>query len=154
MISWMRDAETATSVLDVDYGKLLAAGKRILLFDLDNTLARRGMRELPQASLSLVQWLLRRGFRVGILTNRRRNADDPVVITLREHVPVVHAAGKPRRRGFVELLSQLNGTPRESVMIGDRRLTDVLGAWRMGIHMIRVVDRNRVPSGGSSRRSV
>jgi uncharacterized protein len=130
--------ETVPTIHEIDYERLYAEGKRLLLFDLDNTLGKRGMRDLPARSLSLLLSLQHRGFRVGVLTNRRRNAEDPAVRVLRRHMPVVHAAGKPRRRGFIELLEDMGGRGSEAVMIGDRRLTDVLGGHRMGLNVIRV----------------
>jgi len=134
----LRPSESAPSVFDIDYDRLRAAGKRILLFDLDNTLGRRGARHLTDGVLEFLVDLEDRGFRVGILTNRRRNAQDPAVHALREEMPVIHAAGKPARRGFLKLLAELEGTPDEAVMIGDRWLTDILGANRLGIYSIRV----------------
>ena len=134
----LHPTELAETIYDVDYESLRALGKRALLFDLDNTLGKRGRKTLPGRSLQLVLSLVERGFRVGVLTNRKRNANDPAVLTLREHIPVIHAAGKPRRAGFRELLATLDATPEEAVMIGDRFLTDVLGANRLGIHSIRI----------------
>ncbi len=145
----LRATETAETIFDVDYDRLCASGKRVLLFDLDNTLGKRGMEHLPERILGFLLVLRERGFAVGVLTNRRRNAEAPAVRTLREHVPVVHAAGKPSRRGFLKLLDLLGGTPADAVMIGDRRLTDVLGANRLGIHSIRVRRRESATGGGS-----
>ena len=134
----LRATETAETIFDVDYDRLRVAGKRFLLFDLDNTLGRRGMERLPERIVDFLSSLGERGFAVGVLTNRKRNAEDPAVHALREHVPVIHGAGKPARRGFLELLDLLSGSPVDAVMIGDRRLTDILGANRLGIHSIRV----------------
>jgi len=134
----LRAIETARTIHDVDYARLRAEGKRALLFDLDNTLGKRGMKHLPERILGFLLSLKEQGFQVGVLTNRKRNAEDPAVRTLREHVPVVHAAGKPARRGFLELLAALNASPEHAVMIGDRRLTDVLGANRLRIYSVRV----------------
>jgi HAD superfamily phosphatase (TIGR01668 family) len=134
----LRPAETAETIFDVDYDRLRVEGKRFLLFDLDNTLGRRGMARLPERIVDFLSSLGERGFAVGVLTNRKRNAEDPAVHALREHVPVIHGAGKPARRGFLELLDLLGGSPVDAVMIGDRRLTDILGANRLGIHSIRV----------------
>jgi len=139
----LRATETAETIFDIDYDTLHAAGKRVLLFDLDNTLGRRGIEHLPERILGFLLSLRQRGFRVGVLTNRRRNAEDPVVHALREHVPVVHAAGKPARRGFLDLLDVLGAMPADAVMVGDRRLTDILGANRLGIHSVRVLSRTR-----------
>ncbi len=137
----LRANETAETIFDVDYDHLRAAGKHILLFDVDNTLGRRRMEHLPRPILDFLLGLRGDGFRVGILTNRRRNAEVPAILTLKQHLPVVHAAGKPARRGFLRLLACLDGTPREAAMIGDRRLTDVLGANWLGMYSIRVRSR-------------
>ncbi len=133
-----RGTETVSTIHEIDYERLYAEGKRLLLFDLDNTLGKRGMRNLPSRSLFLLLSLQHRGFRVGVLTNRRRNSQDPAVRVLSQHMPVVHAAGKPRRRGFIALLEAMGGRRSEAVMIGDRWLTDVLGGHRMGLNVIRV----------------
>jgi HAD superfamily phosphatase (TIGR01668 family) len=134
----LQPAETTETIFDIDYERLRESGKRTLLFDLDNTLGRRGMRHLPEYVSDFLRSLLDRGFAVGIITNRRRNADAPAVRTLSALMPVIHAAGKPRRRGFLDLLDRLGGAPEDAVMIGDRRLTDILGANRLGIHSILV----------------
>lgn len=138
MIGRFRATKTVRSVDTIDYDELWGAGKRVLLFDLDNTLCRRGMAEIPEMSHRLLESLREKGFRVGILTNRRSGDEDAALAELRRTVPVVHAAGKPRRRGYVELIDRLGGSSDDSVMIGDRRLTDVWGARRMGLYVIRV----------------
>jgi len=143
----LRPTETAETIHDIDFDRLRSCGKHILLFDLDNTLGRRGMHHLPGPILEFLRALVDRGFAVGVVTNRRRNADAPAVHALRAHVPVVHAAGKPGRRGFLELLARLGGEPEEAVMVGDRRLTDILGANRLGIYSILV----RFPLCGGGR---
>ena len=150
MIGLLRATKTVQSVYTIDYDELWEAGKRVLVFDLDNTLCRRGMDEIPEVSQRLLHRLQRKGFRVGILTNRRGGAEDPAVGALRRTVPVVHAAGKPQRRGYVELLDRLCGSSEDSVMIGDRRLTDVWGAKRMGLYVIRVRRCCRSPQCSSS----
>ncbi len=78
------------------------------------------------------------GFKIGILTNRRIGTNDPVIHSLGEKYPVVIRAGKPRRRGFREILARLDVSPSAAVMVGDRRLTDVAGANRLGIYSIRI----------------
>jgi len=135
---YLRPTETVPTIADIDYDRLHAIGKRLLLFDLDNTLGRRGTEHLPERILDFLRSLRDRGFAVGIVTNRRWNTEVPALQKLRDFVPVVHAAGKPRRRGFLELLERLGGTPADAVMIGDRRLTDILGANRLGIYSILV----------------
>ena len=138
MMSRLRPIQAANSVLDLNLSQLFAAGKRALIFDLDNTLCRRGARTLDPKVGRYIADVQEAGFCVGILTNRRRNADDSIVHDLRRIAPVITAAGKPRRRGYVQMLEKLDSTPAKSVVIGDKRWTDIWGANRMGIHSIRV----------------
>ena len=138
MMSKLRAAQVANSVLELDLPQLFTLGKRALIFDLDQTLCPRGTKTLdPEVTRHIVD-VQKAGFRVGILTNRRRNGDNAIVHDLRKIVLVITGAGKPRRKGFVQMLEQLDMTPAKSVMIGDKRWTDILGANRMGIYSIRV----------------
>ena len=134
----MRARERARSILDVDYERLYGLGKRAILFDLDNTLGGRRPAELSPAVTGLLDRLTQMGFRVGILTNRRIGTKDPVIVELAAKYPVRCRAGKPRKSGFLEILAEMGVPPNKAVMIGDRRLTDVLGANRLGIYSIRI----------------
>jgi len=138
MMSRLRPTQAAKSVLDLNLPQLFALGKRVLIFDLDQTLCRRGTNTLDPEVAQYIIGVKEAGFRVGILTNRRRNSDQPIVHDLRKIVPVITEAGKPRRKGFVQMLDRLDSTPAKTVMIGDKRLTDIWGANRIGIYSIRV----------------
>ena len=138
MMSRLRPTQVVDSVLDLPLSQLFATGKRVLIFDLDHTLCRRGTKTLDPKLGKFIEDIQATGFRVGILTNRRHNANDPIVHALRKRIPVIAAAGKPSRRGFIRMLEQLDSTPAKTVMIGDKLWTDILGANRMGIHSIRV----------------
>ncbi len=143
MTKLLRPCETVRSIFEVDYPRLYRAGKRAILFDLDNTLGGRRPRRLDPQVKELLEEITRMGFKVGILTNRRIGTNDPVIHSLGERYPVVVRAGKPRRRGFREILDRLDASPSEAVMIGDRLFTDVVGANRLGIHSIRIRSARR-----------
>jgi HAD superfamily phosphatase (TIGR01668 family) len=134
----LKPRETAATVFDVDYKALSANGKRALLFDLDNTLRRRWAPRLFPGAKELLRRLEQEGFAVGILTNRKRIGRDRLLYSLAKQMTVVHHAGKPRRKGFLELLGKLGASVEDAAMVGDRRLTDVLGGNRLGIHTVRV----------------
>ena len=141
---WLKPDRTADTVFDIDYAALYKDGARALLFDLDKTLGPRKAEALPERAYRLLESLAEQGFRIGILTNRRRPKNDAVIDDLRDRHVLLHSAGKPRRRGFLSLLDRLDATPAEGVMIGDKRITDIVGANRVGIFSIRVrgyVDR-------------
>jgi len=134
----LRPREEAESILDIDYERLYRLGKRAILFDLDNTLGGRRPAQLAPEVTLLLDELTKMGFYVGILTNRRWGTDDPVIVELRCKYPLRVRAGKPRKGGFKEILSQLDIPYERAVMIGDRLFTDVFGANRLGIYSIRI----------------
>ena len=138
----LRPSETVETVFDIDFEALRAQGKTVLLFDWDNTLTKRRSCVLPHRSAALLTHLADSGFRVGILTNRRAHRTVDGV-----SFPMICHAGKPRARSYRSLLAQLEASEHEAVMIGDRRLTDVLGGNRIGLHTILV---RRPPRDGPS----
>ena len=134
----LRAREVADSVFDINYDRLRTLGVRALLFDLDNTLGRRGSKSLGDGARELLHELEQHGFRVGILTNRKRRRADELAAALAREFTILDVARKPSRKGYASVLAQLGETPAAAAMIGDRRLTDVLGANRSGIYSIRV----------------
>jgi len=134
----LRPSETARSLEAIDYDRLYARGKRAILFDLDNTLGRRRSETLDPGVAELLSRLARQGFRIGILTNRRFVTDDHVIRQLSAAYPLRYRAGKPGKKGFLGILGELGVPPEKTVMIGDRILTDVIGANRLGIYSIRL----------------
>ena len=134
----LRPCEEASSILDVDYERLYRLGKRAILFDLDNTLGGRRPAQLAPEVTSLLHDLTEMGFRVGILTNRRIGTKDAVIVKLARSYALRCRAGKPRKKGFLDILAQMNLPAERAVMIGDRLFTDVLGANRLGIYSIRI----------------
>jgi len=129
--------ETAASVFEVDYDRLFADGKRTLLFDLDDTLGTGKPHRLASSVEELFRRLASIGFQIGILSNRRWRIDR-IAADLSGRFPTRFRAGKPARRAFREMLHEMAARPDETVMIGDRRLTDVLGAKRAGLHSVLI----------------
>jgi HAD superfamily phosphatase (TIGR01668 family) len=134
----LRASETASSIFEVDYDRLWADGKRAVIFDLDNTLGERSTTTLRPEVRAFLDQLSVRGFRVGVLTNRRWRSVEELVSQLGSEIPVVRMAHKPSRKGYAALLAALGVSAAEAVMVGDRTLTDVFGANRCRIHSIRV----------------
>ncbi|MEA3238925.1 MAG: HAD-IIIA family hydrolase [Candidatus Bipolaricaulota bacterium] len=134
----LRPSETAESIFDVDYERLYRLGKRAILFDLDNTLGGRRPAKLAPEVSALLGKLTKMGFGIGILTNRRIGTKDAVIVELARSYPLRCRAGKPRKKGFLDILAQMDLPAERAVMIGDRLFTDVLGANRLGIYAIRM----------------
>ena len=116
---------------------LSESGIKLLLCDLDYTLAPRSV---ATADVVLRAWLAecrRAGIRVMILSNNRScKRVDTFCSDL--GIPYVGHAGKPGRRGFQEAMALANVAPAETAMLGDKLLTDVLGAKRSGILALMV----------------
>ena len=133
-----RPRELVPSIFDIDFARLYREGKRVVLFDLDNTLGRRWPKRLDPDVVRLLEDLKHMGFQVGILTNRRKSNGDLVIEHLAQNYPLLHRAGKPSKKGFLQLLKEFDASPREAVMVGDRLLTDVFGANRLEIYSVRI----------------
>ena len=133
------------TIFDIDFEYLWKEGKRALIFDLDRTLAAGRRANLHPKVYRLLSSLQERGFAVAILTNRHFQVKrDQVIADLAQNYPLIYAAGKPGKKGFLTLMAKMNATPADTVMIGDRLLTDIWGANRLGIYSIRIVSKSRV----------
>ena len=117
-------------------------GIRLLLCDLDYTLAPK---YVPGPDEALHRWLTAMregGIRVMILSNNR----SPVRVErfCRDlGIDYVGHAGKPSPRGYRQAMEKAGVTPGETAMLGDKLLTDVLGANRSGVWAVMVE-----PAGG------
>ena len=122
---------------DVTPEFLSEQGVALLLCDLDYTLAPRSV---AKPDFVLRAWLKdcrEAGIRVMILSNNRSPARvDAFCSDL--GITYVGHAGKPGRRGYQEAMALANVSPRETAMLGDKLLTDVLGAKRSGVLALMV----------------
>lgn len=133
----MRPDEQIDSIFELDPRRLREMGVRGIIFDLDNTLGRRGARELEERVLELLARLEREGFQIGILSNNE-GAERERLLSKLDGYPVYLNAQKPRRRGFRWILREMGLEPEEVAMVGDTLFTDIWGAKRLGIYSILV----------------
>ncbi len=112
-------------------------GIRLLLSDLDFTLAPKSVRDPNQQLLTWLQTLQAAGIRVMILSNNRSPAR---VERFCKNLGITYVghAGKPSVRGFREAMEKAGVTGKETAMLGDKLLTDVLGARRAGVWALMV----------------
>ena len=116
---------------------LRGLGVKLLLADLDYTLAPKRQREPDEALRAWTESLRAGGVTLAILSNNR----SPVRVerfcgTL--GISYVGHAGKPGTRGFFEAMRRGGAAPGETAMLGDKLLTDTLGAKRSGVLMLMV----------------
>ena len=120
------------SVLEIEPGDLAARGIKLLLADLDNTLARYGQ---PDPEEKIVEWresLRRAGVELFLLSNSRRPARVSHYAQAL-HIPVLGHAGKPGTKGYLAAMERMGRAPRETAMVGDQIFTDIWGAKRAGV---------------------
>ena len=112
-------------------------GVRLLLCDLDYTLAPRSV---PRPDETLRLWLAdckAAGVEVMILSNNRssrRVQPFPADLVIRHP----RHARKPHAPGCREAMSLAGVTPERTAMLGDKLLTDILGARRSGVLALMV----------------
>ena len=110
---------------------------RLLLCDLDYTLSPRSV---PCPDAALRAWLAdcrRAGVTVMILSNNRSTRR---VETFCGELGIQYVghAGKPGTAGYCQAMLQAGEPPEHTAMLGDKLLTDVLGAKRSGILALMV----------------
>ena len=122
-------------------GQALAArGVKLLLCDLDYTLAPKSQREPDEAVRCWIASLREAGVEVMILSTTRSPAR--VEQFCRElGISYEGHAKKPGTAGFRRAMTRQNVTAAETAMLGDKLLTDMLGANRSGVLALMVEPR-------------
>ena len=115
-------------------------GIRLLLCDLDYTLAPKSQRGPDETVRRWIGQMRQAGVEVMILSNNRSPARveqfcRELGITYEGH------AKKPRTVGFRRAMARCGVTPKETAMLGDKLLTDMLGANRSGVLALMVEPR-------------
>ena len=112
-------------------------GIKLLLCDLDYTLAPRSVARPDDTVLAWVNAMKAAGVEVMILSNNR--SSERVELFCKDMgITYVGHAGKPAKRGYREAMAKAGVTARETAMLGDKLLTDVLGARRSGVLALMV----------------
>ena len=122
---------------DITAKMLTQRGIRLLLSDLDYTLAPRSVAVPDDAVRYWLDEMHAAGITVMILSNNR--SGERVDTFCRDlGIPYVGHAGKPSRRGYHEAMEKAGVTAAQTAMLGDKLLTDVLGAKRSNVLALMV----------------
>ena len=112
-------------------------GVRLLLCDLDYTLAPKTVRTPPEGVQAWIDGLKAAGITVMILSNNRSGKRvDQFCRTL--GIDYVGHAQKPSPKGLRRAMAKAGVTERETAMLGDKLLTDVLAANLSGVTALMV----------------
>lgn len=136
-MAWFRARFTAHDIYEISGAALERRGIKLLLADLDNTLAPYGV---PLPDEKLKAWrddLAARGVTLFILSNNRHE-NRPRIFAEGLDVPFIGHAGKPKTPSFVKAMEQMGVTREQTAIVGDQVFTDVLGGNRAGVSAILV----------------
>lgn len=119
-------------VTDIDPQALAGKGIRLVLADLDNTLAPY---KVTQPSDEVIAWkeaLEAAGIQLFLLSNSRKPGRAQAFagqlgILFQGH------SGKPKSLGYLRAMERMGVRPEETVMVGDQIFTDTLGANNAGV---------------------
>jgi hypothetical protein len=121
-----------SSIYNIDLAQLTQQGVRLLLLDLDNTIARYGQPEPDEALRRWGEAAKAQGLTLFVLSNGRRPARSKRFCES-WGVPYLSHAGKPKTRGFAVAMERMSATPQETVILGDQIFTDIWGGHNAGL---------------------
>jgi hypothetical protein len=124
-------------IYSINYKKLYKEGKRVLLFDLDNTLVPYNEYTSSPKTKKLINNLKEIGFQIYIFSNSIRGRK---VKRVAENLDIDYKlfSKKPFKHNFKKLIKKNNYKIEELVMIGDQMFTDILGGNKMKITTILI----------------
>jgi len=128
------------SVSDIDFEKLLKIGKRVFLFDFDNTIGVWKSQIIPENVLNIFEYLKSNGAQVFIITNgKRRNMHGKV------DVQIIWRSLKPLTFKVKKNIGNYLKDKSRVVVIGDQISTDILFGKLLKVYTIKVepIDTSR-----------
>lgn len=136
MLRYFKPDAYYRSLADVDFDACYAAGYRVVLLDLDNTLIRHGQKQLTAFSESQIRRMQKAGLRCAILSNGMAYRVEPFA---KAHgIEFIAQAGKPSSRGVLRAAEKYQTPVSQILLIGDQIFTDVLCGRRSGTGTILV----------------
>lgn len=122
-------------IYKIDYNKLYEEGRKIILFDLDNTIISYKVQNPCEKAVDLFKKLKDMGFIVVLISNNYSKRVDVASQVL--EVYGLAKAKKPLKMGYKRIMKKYDiKDKREVIAIGDQILTDVFGGQRIGIDVI------------------
>ena len=125
------------SLFDIDFKELKSTGINAVLFDLDSTVLEL-LKELKQ------------NFVIAIISNNKREEYISKVQAMSDF-PVIGNANKPNPKVMREFLKSVNILPENTVVVGDRPLTDILAGKLLGAKTVLVDSITRESENKSTR---
>jgi uncharacterized protein len=135
---------TAPTVAAIDLDRLVAAGIKGMILDLDNTIVSENDRYISPHAIDWIDRAKQLDIKLFLLSNGKRRYRVEYWSNYLE-IPAIHPAKKPFPASFDRAMRQMQLSPRGVVVIGDSRHTDILGAWWVGCRSIQVASLPHPP---------
>jgi len=129
--------EAFHSISEIDLVAVAAAGKKLILLDVDNTLLPWRSEDIPQSTRDWIEVGRTAGLEFCILSNTR-NVERLDRLAKELGIQAFRGKFKPSREMFRRALREYQLEPKDALMIGDQLFTDILGANRTGIETMWV----------------
>lgn len=141
LFKFMYPSDYIRSIRDYDFDVAFASGKRLILFDIDNTMVPHGA-PADAVCTELINKLKAKGFSLCAVSNNK----EPRVKMFCDKVgvPYVFKADKPKASGYLKAVAMCGSSVKETLFFGDQIFTDIIGANRAGIDsiLVRPIDRS------------
>lgn len=124
------------TLFDIDFKELKALGVNVILFDLDSTVMPSRSGVYPPRVVELLKDL-KLNFIIAVVSNNK-NKDYLAKVQAISDFEIIGHANKPSPKVMKEYLKTINAKPQETVVIGDRPLTDILAGKLLGSKTILV----------------
>lgn len=137
------------NIYEIDLNLLKEQGIKAIFFDLDSTIMVSKSGEYLEKT---EQWLTEvdKDFFIAVITNNKKCEYLEKVQSI-SNFQIIGNANKPSIKAMSLLLSKINMTPNEVVIVGDRPLTDILAGKRLGAKTILVDSINAHNEGLATR---
>ena len=135
-------SQVETSFLSIDYHGLKQVGYKVILFDLDNTLAPYTDSSPTEELKQSIKAIQDEGFKIYLVSN---NNNQRIQIFTNELglAGALAKAGKPGANKILQFLREKNIKPSEVIAVGDQLVTDILAYNRAGLYsvLVKTIDK-------------
>jgi hypothetical protein len=125
------------TLADLEIDWLKNAGIQGVILDLDNTIVSEDDRYVSPGAEAWIKQAKLQEFKFFILSNGKREYRAKAW-SHRLDIPIINPARKPFPFAFRQALKSMQLKPKQVVVIGDSRHTDILGAYLVGCPSIQV----------------
>lgn len=137
------------NIYEIDLDVLKEQGIKAIFFDLDSTIMVSKSGEYHDKTAN---WLLEvsKDFFIAVITNNKKYEYIEKVRSI-SNFQIIENAKKPSTKAMKNLLAQINISPNEVIIVGDRPLTDILAGKLLGAKTILVGSINAENEGAPTR---